>query len=153
MTNEYNKYMTEEYAKINAKFKPCPLCGGVAKIWEGTSGKRIVCEKCEIGTIWSNNESNLVRNWNKREEDVLKIFEKQVKKLTVDMGKVCGFTESCLDNLSCWLDLNDNAPSGEIKEALRILNNIIRIASKYENECAVILAQDAKKKDKNNENK
>lgn len=69
------------------------------------------------------------------------------------LREVCGLAESCLDNLSCWLDLNDNAPSGEIKEALRILNNIIRVASKYEKECAVILAQDAKKKDKNNENK
>lgn len=155
MTTEYNKYMPEEYAKINAKLKPCPFCGGVAKMWEDiiSQSVKIECGKCEIGTLWDCSENALVRKWNKRDEDVLKIFEKHVKKLTVDMGKVCGLAESCLDNLSCWIDLNDNAPSGEIKEALRIAKNLIRIASKYENECAVILAQDAKKKDKNNVNK
>jgi Lar family restriction alleviation protein len=71
MTNEYNKAMAEKYAKINAKLKPCPFCGVVAKMWQDPMGharQKIECGKCGIGTLWQRNQRALVRKWNKRVE-------------------------------------------------------------------------------------
>lgn len=76
MTTEYNQYMAEKYAKINAKLKPCRLCGGVAKMWQdpmGTELKKVVCDKCGIGTLWDYSESRLLGKWNKQEEVKMEI--------------------------------------------------------------------------------
>lgn len=68
MTNDYNQYIAKEYAKINAKLKPCPFCGGEAKMLEYKMSPlvKIECGKCGIGALWHRNQMELVKKWNKR---------------------------------------------------------------------------------------
>lgn len=70
MTTDYNQYMAGKYAKINAKLKPCPFCGGVAIVChiQAKPVVKIECEKCYIGTPWYWDVDALARKWNKREE-------------------------------------------------------------------------------------
>lgn len=71
MTTDYNKAMAEKYAKINAKLKPCPYCGGKAIVChiQAKPVVKIECEKCYIGTQWDWDVDALARKWNKRNGD------------------------------------------------------------------------------------
>lgn len=71
MPNEYNKHMDEKHAKINAKLKPCPFCGGEAKMLEYKMSPlvKIECGKCGIGALWHRNQKELVKKWNTREAE------------------------------------------------------------------------------------
>ena len=61
-------------AKLN-KLKPCPFCGGEAKVVEKFPPYYIVeCTKCpaSVGRMWFGERSEAVDAWNQREGDTNK---------------------------------------------------------------------------------
>lgn len=56
--------------------KPCPFCGGKARLFVG-SGVRVICSKCHAGTMIltdnmeyeSNSVETVVEAWNRRTDN------------------------------------------------------------------------------------
>lgn len=60
-----------KYDEINAKLKPCSLCGGRAKINERSECRdrfSIKCGRCHTRTMYQNSVDKLVEKWNGQEE-------------------------------------------------------------------------------------
>ena len=55
-----------------AELKPCPFCGGEAKLAEGELGQWIVrCTKCpcDVGRYWFSRKADAKKAWNRRADN------------------------------------------------------------------------------------
>ena len=51
------------------ELKPCPFCGGEAKIYRSKYDAFVGCDKCHISTWSGDSEQELVDAWNRRASD------------------------------------------------------------------------------------
>lgn len=56
------------------ELKPCPHCGGKAKVgcekyWQPRVSRRIICAKCYSSSGWYSTEEEAIEAWNRRCND------------------------------------------------------------------------------------
>lgn len=56
---------------MSGELKPCPFCGGGARVFQGWSelDNYVGCCKCGARTQWEHTEQKAVENWNRRVAD------------------------------------------------------------------------------------
>ena len=58
------------------KLKPCPFCGGKARIEKYVDNVEttwsVNCTDCDIGTVFESNKNDMVRKWNTRKGEEVK---------------------------------------------------------------------------------
>ena len=64
------------------KLKPCPFCGGEAKVgcekyWQPKVSRRIICTNCYSSSGWYRTEEEAIELWNRRSENEELLFTRQ----------------------------------------------------------------------------
>lgn len=78
------------------KLKPCPFCGGEAKIYKDYNGFYLVQCKCGCGTLHKSEKKNVINDWNTRRpmEKIVEQMEKEKHNTPYINGRYSGLQKA-----------------------------------------------------------